>query len=155
MRPGSEIPSSRCDRREKAAQYHRANVGLESEPEMKLRSEHEPPLAIAEWGWRYHYMGIPTDTPRPGEVYVEEYGMHVSGFETSPFGVEWMRFEPGSTVSELIRAVPHIAFEVDDLEVALEGKELIGEPLSPMAGVRVAMILHNGMPVELLEFSDS
>ena len=81
--------------------------------------------------------------------------MHVSGFETSPFGVEWMRFEPGSPISELIRTVPHVAFEVDDLEAALEGKELIGEPLSPMAGVTVAMIVHNGMPVELLEFSDS
>ena len=100
-------------------------------------------------------MGIPTDTPRPGEVYLEEYGMYVSGFDISPFGVEWMRFEPGSTVSELVQTVPHIAFEVDDLEAALEGKELIGEPSSPMAGVTVAMILHNGMPVELLEFSDS
>ena len=66
-------------------------------------------------------MGIPTNTSRPGEVYLEEYGMHVSGFETSPFGVEWMRFEPGSPVSELIRTVPHIAFEVDNLEAALEG----------------------------------
>ncbi len=122
---------------------------------MKLRSEHEPPLAIAEWGWRYHHVGIPTDTPRPGEVYLEEYGLYISGFNTSPFGVEWMRFEPGSTVPELVQTVPHIAFEVDDLEAALEGKELIGEPSSPMAGVTVAMILHNGMPVELLEFSDS
>ncbi|MCK5375554.1 MAG: hypothetical protein KAJ97_00640 [Acidobacteria bacterium] len=122
---------------------------------MKLRNEHEPPLAVAEWGWRYHHMGIPTDAPRPGEVYLEEYGMHVSGFETSPFGVEWMRFEPGSPISQLIRTVPHIAFEVDDLEAALEGKELIGESSSPMAGVTVAMILHNGMPVELLEFSDT
>jgi len=122
---------------------------------MKLRSEYEPPLAVAEWGWRYHHIGIPTDTPRPGEFYLEEYGMHVSGFETSPFGVEWMRFEPGSPVSELIRTVPHVAFEVDDLEAALEGKELIGEMSSPMAGVKVAMILHNGMPVELLEFTES
>ena len=81
--------------------------------------------------------------------------MYVSGFNSSPFGVEWMRFEPGSPVSELIRTVPHLAFEVDDLERALAGKELIGEPSSPMVGVRVAMILHNGMPVELLEFSDS
>ena len=81
--------------------------------------------------------------------------MYVSGFNSSPFGVEWMRFEPESPVSELIRTVPHVAFEVDDLETALEGKELIGEPSSPMAGVRVAMILHDGMPVELLEFSDS
>jgi hypothetical protein len=122
---------------------------------MKLRSEHEPPAAVAEWDWRYHHMGIPTNTPRPGEVYLEEYGMYVSGFETSPYGVEWMRFEPGSPVSELIRTVPHIAFEVDDLDHALEGKKLIGKPSSPMAGVRVAMILHNGMPVELLEFEKS
>ena len=119
---------------------------------MKPRHEHEPPAAIAEWGWRYHHIGIPTDTPREVEVYLEEYGMSVSGFDTSPYGVEWMRFEPGSPVSELVRTVPHIAFEVDDLDRALEGKELLGEPSSPMSGVRVAMIIHNGMPVELLEF---
>ena len=117
------------------------------------RQEHEPPEAIAEWGWRYHHMGIPTDEPREGEVHLEELGLHVSGFDTSPYGVEWMRFEPGSAISELVRTVPHIAFEVDDLDRALEGKVLIGDPSSPMPGVKVAMILHNGMPVELLEFA--
>ncbi len=116
------------------------------------RKEHEAPTAVAEWGWRYHHMGIPTDTLRPGEVYLEEYGMYVSGFDTSPYGVEWMRFEPGSPVSELVRRVPHIAFAVDDLDRALDGKELIGEASSPTPGIKVAMILHNGMPVELLEF---
>ena len=99
--------------------------------------------------------GIPTTTPRPGEIHLEDLGMYISGFGTSPYGVEWMRFEPGSPVSELVRSVPHIAFEVDDLESALDGKELIGDVSSPMAGVRVAMILHNGMPVELLGFSKS
>ena len=126
---------------------------FEVAPGTRTREEHEPPIAVAEWGWRYHHMGIPTDLERPGEVYLEKYGMYVSGFETSPFGVEWMRFEAGSPVPELIRTVPHVAFEVDDLERALEGKELIGEPSSPMGGIKVAMILHNGMPVELLEFT--
>jgi len=121
----------------------------------RIRQEHEPPVAVAEWGWRYHHIGIPTDTSRPGEIYLKELGMYVSGFGTSPYGVEWMRFEPGSPVSELVQRVPHIAFEVNDLERALDCKELIGEPSSPMEGVRVAMILHNGMPVELLEFSNS
>lgn len=119
------------------------------------RKEHEPPLAVAEWGWRYHHIGIPTNEVRPGETYLEQCGMYVSGFDTSPYGVEWMRFEPGSPVSELVRTVPHIAFEVDDLEQALEGKELLGEPSSPSPGVKVAMILHNGMPVELMELSAS
>lgn len=117
------------------------------------RQEHEQPAAVVEWGWRYHHLGIPTDVPREGEIHLEKYGMHVAGFSSSPYGVEWMRFEPGSPVPELIRTVPHIAFEVDELETALAGKEVIGEISSPMDGVRVAMILHNGMPVELLEFS--
>jgi len=99
-------------------------------------------------------MGIPTDEPQAGERYLEQLGMHVSGCDTSPFGVEWIRFEPHSPVSELVRTVPHIAFEVDDLDEAIRGHRLIGEISTPAGGVRVAMILHNGMPVELLEFED-
>ena len=119
----------------------------------RRRREHEPPEATAEWGWRYHHLGIPTDEPRPDEVFLKDLGMHVSGFGTSPYGVEWMRFEPDSPVQELIQKVPHIAFQVDDLETAFVGRALLGEPSSPMEGVKVAMILHNGMPVELLEFA--
>jgi hypothetical protein len=117
------------------------------------RREHEPPRAIAEWGWRYHHLGIPTTEARPGERHLPELGMYVTGFDTSPYGVEWMRFEEDSPVSEFVRHVPHLAFEVDDLEMALAGKELIGEVSSPMEGVRVAMIMHSGMAVELLEFA--
>ncbi len=116
------------------------------------RKDHEPPAAVARLGWRYHHVGIPTDVPRPGEVHLEHLGMHVSGFPTSPYGIEWMRFEPGCPVSDLVKSVPHVAFEVDDLEAALKGKELLSEVTSPSAGVRVAMIVHNGAPIELLEF---
>ena len=116
------------------------------------RKDHEPPAVVARLGWRYHHLGIPTDVPRPGEVHLEQLRMYVAGFETSPYGIEWMRFEAGCPVSELVRSVPHIAFEVDDLEAAVAGKELLGEVTSPSAGVRVAMFVHNGAPIELLEF---
>jgi len=116
------------------------------------RQEHQGPAAVGRWGWRYHHLGIPTDTPRPGERYFEPYKMYVSGFETSPYGIEWMRFEPESPVSELVRTVPHLAFEVDDLDAELEGKELLSEVGSPGEGIRVAMIVDDGAPVELLEF---
>jgi len=117
------------------------------------RKDHEPPAVIAKCGWRFHHIGIPTDIHRPGERYLKHLKMYVSGFETSHYGIEWMRFEEGCPVSELVRTVPHIAFEVDDLDTALEGKELIGKVSSPSEGVRVAMIFDNGAPVELLEFS--
>jgi len=116
------------------------------------RQDHEPPAAIARHGWRYHHLGIPTDVPRPGEQHLAHLKLYVSGFDTSPYGIEWMRFEPGCPVSDLVRTVPHIAFEVDDLEAELKGKTLLGPVSSPSEGVRVAMIIDNGAPVELLQF---
>jgi hypothetical protein len=118
----------------------------------RKRRDHEPPAAVAERGWKYHHLGIPCETPRPGEVYIEHLKIHVAGFDTSPYGIEWMRFGPGCPVSELVRTVPHIAFEVDDLDEALNDKEILSPPSSPSDGVRVAMIVHDGAPVELLEF---
>jgi hypothetical protein len=118
----------------------------------RKRRDHEPPAAVAERGWRYHHLGIPCETRHPGEVHIEHLKIHVAGFETSPYGIEWMRFEPGCPVTELVRTVPHIAFEVDDLDEALRGMVILSPPSSPSDGVRVAMIVHNGAPVELLEF---
>jgi hypothetical protein len=125
---------------------------IENEHGARPRRDHEPP-AVARRGWRYHHIGIPTQTPRPGERYLEHLKLHVCGFETSPYGIEWMRFEAGSPVSELVQTVPHVAFRVDDLDREIQGKELLGDISSPSEGVRVAMIVDNGAPVELLEFS--
>lgn len=118
------------------------------------RQDHEPPLAADHWGWRYHHLGIPTDTPVAGEEYLPHLKFHVSGFSTSPFGIEWMRFDRDCPVHDLIKRLPHIAFEVPDLDAALREHpfELLSAPSSPSGGVRAAMILHNGAPVELIEF---
>jgi hypothetical protein len=76
----------------------------------------------------------------------------VSGYETSAYGIEWMRFEAEATVPELVRTVPHVAFEVDDLSAELAGKEILIAPNSPSPGVTVAFIVENGAPVEFLQF---
>lgn len=122
-------------------------------PPVRKRQDHEPPAAIAQKGWRYHHLGIPTTTPMPNEVHLPHLKVHVSGFDTSPFGVEWIRFDPDCVVSEVVRTIPHVAFAVDDLDAALVGQTLLGDVSSPSKGVRVAMILDNGAPIELLEFS--
>src|SRR6185295_10412804 len=129
------------------------------------RLNHEPPAVTAKLGWRYHHIcvcgipiwryhhiGIPHTQPRAREHHVAHLGVHVAGFETSPYGIEWIRFEPHCQVPEIVRVVPHIAFAVDDLDEALEGREILIAPNEPSAGVRVAFILDDGAPVELLEF---
>ncbi len=117
------------------------------------RRDHEPPAATDRWGWRYHHTGVPTDQPREGERYLAKFKVYVAGFSASPYGIEWMRFEEGSPVHELIKTVPHVAFEVDDLDKALEGKEGIAPLGSPSDGVRTAMIVDNGCPIELMQFA--
>jgi hypothetical protein len=78
--------------------------------------------------------------------------MHVSGYGDSVYGIEWMRFESECPLPDLVKSVPHVAFEVDNLLDAIEGKKVIIKPNSPSAGVRVAFIEHNGAPVELMQF---
>ena len=121
---------------------------------IEQRRSHEPPAAIARLGWRYHHLGIPHAAPRPGEQYLDHLGLHVCGFETSPYGIEWMRFESHCRVPEIVKTVPHIAFTVDDLDEALIGKEILIPPTAPSGGVRVAFILDDGAPVELLQFQE-
>jgi len=118
------------------------------------RKDNESPLVTDKLGWKYHHLGIPTKDRLPGEIYLPQLKFYVSGFAASPFGIEWMRFDDDCPVAELIQTVPHIAFEVDDLdkELAECGCEIICEPGVPSAGVRAAMIRHNGAPIELIEF---
>ena len=117
------------------------------------RKNHEYPEAVTRLGWRYHHLGIPTVSPRPNEKHLPEYGMFVSGFETSACGIEWMRFEETSPLPQIIRTVPHIAFVVENLEAALNGREILFDISAPSSGIRTAMILESGAPVELMEFS--
>ncbi len=104
---------------------------------------------------KYHHVGIPTETPREGEIFLQEFKMFVLGYDTNPYGVEWIRFEPDCPLPELIKTVPHVAFKVDDLMAAIEGKEILIKPNSPSKGVMVAFIVDNGAPIEFLEYDDS
>jgi hypothetical protein len=113
----------------------------------------DPPQAAEAWGWRYHHAGIPTTAQRPGERFLPAFGLHVSGFEDSPYGIEFMRFDPDSPLPEAIKTLPHIAFQVPDLDAALQGKTIVYPPAAPSAGVRSAMIEDHGALIELIEFA--
>jgi len=101
---------------------------------------------------RYHHIAIPTDRPLPEEDHIAELKIYASGFEESPYGIEWMKFDPDCPLPELVKTVPHVAFVVDDLEAALAGQEVLIPPNSPTEGLTVAFIVHNGAPVELMKF---
>lgn len=105
-------------------------------------------------GLRYHHLGVPTTAARRGERHVPHLKVFIVGHEQSDFGIEWIRFEPGTQTPELVRSQPHVAFEVDDLDAMLAGLEVIIPPNSPSDGVRVAFIVEKGLPIELMQFTD-
>ncbi len=80
--------------------------------------------------------------------------MYVSGYEESLYKIEWMRFEPECPLPEIVKTIPHVAFEVENLAEAIEGKKIIIEPNSPSEGVWVAFIEDNGAPIELMQYID-
>jgi hypothetical protein len=116
------------------------------------RRDCDPPLVISKEGWRFHHIGIPTKVARPGETHLAWLKVGVSGFESSAYGVQWMHFDEDAPYPDVVKSLPHVAFEVDDLARALEGREILIEPNWPSPGVTVAMIIDDGAPIELLEF---
>lgn len=108
---------------------------------------------MGKFEFRYHHLGIPTEQKKENEAYHTRLKFYHSGYESSEFGIEWMRFEEDSPMPELVKTVPHVAFVVHDMAEALKGRNILVEPNSPSDGVLVAMIEENGAPVEFLQFT--
>ncbi len=104
---------------------------------------------------RYHHVGIPTTTPQPGEVYLPDYKLYCTDHESNSFGIQWMRYDADCSLPDLVKTQPHVAFEVDDLEAALAGHEILIQPNSPSPGVVVAFVVCDGAPVEFLQYVTS
>ena len=82
-----------------------------------------------------------------------KFKMHVSDHRATPYGIQWMRFDHDCPLPDLVKTVSHLAFEVDDLEAAIQGKNVIISPNEPSEGVRVAFIEVAGAPIELLQMT--
>jgi hypothetical protein len=104
---------------------------------------------------KYNHIGIPTTERFAGEMDVPRLKVTVSDHANNPFGIQWQRYWPDAPYPELVKTVPHVAFEVDDLEAALEGYKVLIPPNSPSLGVLVAMIEVMGAPVELMQIDRS
>lgn len=102
---------------------------------------------------RYHHIGLVATHPMEGEYFIENWKISLTPYDQSEFHLQWCRYHEGCPLPELIKTIPHVAFIVDDLEKALEGKKLIYGPFFPMKNWRVAFIEECGAPVELIETS--
>ena len=104
---------------------------------------------------KFNHIGIPTTDRFDGEIDLPHLSMTVSHHQSNPCGIQWQRYWDGAPYPDLVKTVPHVAFEVDNLAEALGAQEVIIPPNSPSQGVTVAFIKVAGAPVELLEIDRS
>lgn len=100
----------------------------------------------------FHHIGIPTTESFEGEIDLPHLKMTVSDHENNPYGIQWQRYWEDAPYPHLVKTVAHVAFEVEDLDGELQGKNVLIPPNSPSNGLRVAFIEVNGAPVELMEY---
>jgi hypothetical protein len=62
-----------------------------------------------------------------------------------------MRYEPECRLPEIVKTVPHVVFEVENLVEVIKGKKVIIKPNSPSEGILVAFIEENGAPIEFIQ----
>jgi hypothetical protein len=69
---------------------------------------------------KFNHIGIPTAGSFDGEIPLPHLKMTVSDHQGNPFGIQWQRYWDDAPYPDLVKTVPHVAFEVDDLTAALE-----------------------------------
>jgi hypothetical protein len=104
----------------------------------------------------FSHVGIVTGEPKAGEIFVEATRVWITDFTKHPFRVEWLRFEPDSPVTGLIREKPHVAYRVDSIESASAGMKVLLEPFQPLANLRVGFYESDDAAViEFMEYESS
>ena len=103
---------------------------------------------------KYNHIGIPTTSRFEGEIDLPHLKITVSDHTNNAFGIQWQLYWEDAPYPELVKTIPHIAFEVDDLVAALQGQKIIIEPNSPGDGWLVAFIEVNGAPIELMHYEN-
>src|SRR5262245_17024023 len=101
---------------------------------------------------QFHHIGIITEPVQPAEIYVPAAKVHVTNPNDHPQRIEYLRSEPDSLVTGLLRTQPHIAFKVENLRDEIAGEHVLLGPFEAMDGLEVAFVLKDGAIFEFMQF---
>jgi hypothetical protein len=102
----------------------------------------------------FHHVGLPTDEEQPDEIYVEATKVWVTEPLDHDQRIEYLRYEEDSPVTGPLRELPHIAFETDEFDKEIEGKEILLGPFEALDGLRVVFVLEDGAVFEFMEYTE-
>ena len=71
------------------------------------------------------HFGIPSAEKMEGMAYLEDLKVHITDHAASPNKLEFLYFEPDSPMHKLIQTRAHVAYNVEDINAALEGTKVL------------------------------
>lgn len=98
------------------------------------------------------HIGIPTDKKFDKATYLADAKLYISNPDDSKNKIEFLYFEEGSPMPEILQKKTHIAYIVDDIDAEMQGAEVLMEPFMPLPNVKAAFIIEDGgVPIELMQ----
>ena len=76
----------------------------------------------------FDHVGITAHEPMPGENWIEQSRCWVTNPRDHPESIEFLRYEPDSTVPDLVKSNPHVAFRVAEIEPHIRGQQIVIPP---------------------------
>lgn len=99
---------------------------------------------------QYHHFGIHVFEDVPGTRWIPVNNIFLNNPNLHPQKVEWILHPEGTYEADAVFE-PHIAYTVDDIEAAIEGKEIV-VPLHEMGGFcQCAFTREDGIQVEYIQ----
>ncbi|MDR0794889.1 MAG: VOC family protein [Tannerella sp.] len=98
-----------------------------------------------------HHVGFITSEKKEGAVFNEGLSVWLTDINQSPNKIEFLKFEEGSCMPELIQSQSHIAYTVPDLEEALKDCKVLFGPADVNEHLTIAFIEEEGVSIELME----
>jgi hypothetical protein len=99
----------------------------------------------------FHHVGIITNEKKEGAMYNEVLSVWLTDISKSPNKIEWLKFEEGSILHELIQKETHLAYTVPSMEEELKGKNILFPPMVCNEHLTIAFIEEEGIPIEIME----
>ena len=99
----------------------------------------------------FNHVGIVVTEKKDNAFYNEGLSVWLTDYTKSPNRIEFLRFEEGSCMPELIQKQGHIAYTVPSLAEELKGKKVIFGPAVCDEHLTIALIEEEGIAVEIME----
>ena len=98
------------------------------------------------------HVGLRAYEPQPGENWIEQSRCWVTSPRDHPESIEFLRYEPDSTVPDLVKDNPHFAYRVDDIAPHIKGQQIIIPPFIVAGFVEAVFIWKHGTVFEYMRY---